>query len=443
MELILLLFAVLIFLLGSFLVIEYPYHLVFILIFLSFYSLNIELPGPLDLRGIITLVLLGRLIFFDKENLQKIFQDLLRDRNIFLIILFLLLSFTVTYFQQPGLGSLLKSTMLSITSLTLGFVIIQNPTGRSSFLYGIILTGLISTFDLAYSSFVLGKLEVTSLIKSFLMSGYVSTNHNEPGLYAGLALIVAFFLHNRYQEKKKLFVTIIGILTVGVLLSTSRSSALGLIVVFLIMAFVKEYTINFQKIVLIVISVIFTITIFFFSYSFVSKAENNNSMVDKLYYRLFEEPLSMFGYNKTKKYGKYSGDEVGGSIQFRLNKLKQDTDKYTDSDLSKQLFGFGIKGYEDFRANRFGNTGYLRNFNAHNGYLLILIERGLVGLILFIVLLISLSFKSLKYNNIMVPSVYLIIVIATFAIGQNNELTSPLIFLIFGTVIGEYLDKNS
>ena len=62
MEIIIALFIGLLGIAFLFMLIEYPYYLLGVFVFIVFYNYNIDLPGPLDSRGLLTLALFFRLI---------------------------------------------------------------------------------------------------------------------------------------------------------------------------------------------------------------------------------------------------------------------------------------------------------------------------------------------------------------------------------------------
>ena len=70
MILILILAGILIFSVFIFLLIEHPFYLFPFFVFLQAYNIELGLPGPLDVSGLLAILLFIRLILFDKKNLQ-------------------------------------------------------------------------------------------------------------------------------------------------------------------------------------------------------------------------------------------------------------------------------------------------------------------------------------------------------------------------------------
>ena len=89
-----------------------------------------------------------------------------------------------------------------------------------------------------------------------------------------------------------------------------------------------------------------------------------------------------------------------------------------------------------YTIKNFGEDYYrLVPLNAHNGYLLILIERGIIGLLIYLFVFVYLSIKSfklLRQGLINTPIVYVFLTLAFFAIGNNGQLTDQVAFLFLG-----------
>jgi len=412
--------------------IEKPYFVASILVFFFIYNLNLELPGPLDARGLLTVVLFARLFLFDKQNYTLVKNYLLRDLNGILLIIFLVLSFYTSYSYYGGLQNLLKLNILLIVSLILGFIIVINGEGKKVFFNAIILSGILTTFDIIYSTMVYGQLQIRSFIKVLLLGDTTGGNHNAFGLICALALVLVYIFFIRKQIPKKISFILMFILSFGVLISTSRSSLIALLIVLIISFLVqKEITFNLNKVLTTSLGVIIFFVSFYFAYNtLLSSGQFKSSFIDKTYYRLYEEPMSFFGGNENQVFDKW-GDKMEGTSRGRLERTMTDISKYSQLDLEIQLFGLGLKGYI---FNKFGGDRY----NAHNGYVLLLIERGIIGLLIFIFCIVNLSIKSfrlLRRNFIDTPIIYIFLILVFYSIGQNAELTNNLAFLFFGAII--------
>jgi hypothetical protein len=423
-------------LIGLFLIfvtIEHPYTSASILVFFYIYQLNMPLPGPLDARGFLTAILFARLFLFDKQNYLIVKKYLLQDLNSILLGIFILLSFWTTYSYYGGLLNLVKGSVLLIVSLILGFIIIINREGKKVFFNAIVLSGLLCTIDIIYSTIRYGSLHTRSLFKTIFLNNTMAWNHNAIGFICAIALILVYIYFIRKQISRKIALLLMFILSLGFVLSTSRSAIIAVVFVLPIILLVqKEIQFNINKILISSFGfILFFVSFYFVYHTLLTSGEFKSSFIDKTYYRLYEEPKSLFGGNETQVFDKW-GNKIEGNTRWRINRAINDIATYSRSDLETKLFGLGIGGYG---INRFGGD-YL---NAHNGYVLILVERGMIGLLIIFLVITNLSirsFKLLRKKLINTPIVYVILTIAFYTIGQNSDLTTNLAFLLYGALIG-------
>jgi len=161
--------AVLVVAVLIFLSIEKPYVFAFILVFMYFYrSTNVELPGPLDARGLMTIVLFARLFLFDKKNFLLARRFLFLNLNGILLSIFIITSFFIAYTNFGELSEDLKYHALLVISLVLGFAIIINGQGRKVFYNAVVLAALLSIVDLLYTLIIYSNLNIRSLIRNTL-----------------------------------------------------------------------------------------------------------------------------------------------------------------------------------------------------------------------------------------------------------------------------------
>ena len=172
MELILILGGVVISAIGLFILIEYPYIIATFILFSYLYNFNIETSLPLDIRGIVLILLFARLIIFDKENIGLIVNHLFPEKFFYLISTFLLLSLFVALFYSLKLMPQLRSFILLSISMLLGFIVTANDKGKKVFIYSIIIAGLISAFDIFYTFLftnITSSLNITRIIDVFVL----------------------------------------------------------------------------------------------------------------------------------------------------------------------------------------------------------------------------------------------------------------------------------
>src|SRR3972149_508742 len=203
MEILIVLIGILILAAFIFILIEYPYYLVSLFVFLHLYSFNLEMPGPLDLRGLISVILLLRLLIFDKNNLDLI-RASLSNKFFILIIVFSLYSALVDFFADVSLIGIVRTLVLNFAALLIGFLTILHGYGKKTIVLAIIFAGIFATGDLIYSYAFRGALMIYKII-DFLMGISQPYNHNFFGELCGYALITVLLLFITKQITKLKF----------------------------------------------------------------------------------------------------------------------------------------------------------------------------------------------------------------------------------------------
>ena len=422
----------------TFLAIERPYTFASLLIFLYVYrETNFQLPGPFDARGLLTLILFARLFLFDKRNYLLTIRFLLRDLSAILLSIFIIVCFYTTYSFYGDFWQLIKSHILLFVSIILGFIIIINGQGRKVFYNAIVVAAIFSTVDLLYSTIVYGSLNVRSILNSLLLHNYKTINHSDVALICSYALVLTFLFFIRKQTPKTIAVPLMLVFSIAILFSTSRSTLVAIIPVFIIVFLVqREIQFNLNKVFTSFLGVILFFVSFYIIYNaLLSSGEFKSSFLDNTYYRLYEEPMSILGGNKNKVFDK-QGEAKEGTTEWRLKRTQLGLSKFSKLNLKTQLFGIGEGGYEDKNFGEDFSFGYA--LDAHNGYVLLLVERGIFGFSLYVFIIIYLSFKSfklLRQGLIDVPIIYILLFLAIYCIGQNGELTNNMAFIFLGATI--------
>ena len=435
---------------GAFLFFEKPHYLIGLLVFMMVYIFNIGIPGPLDARGLILLMLFVRIVILDRENLSTLFNTVFKNPYFIFITLFILMMAIVTYSFELNLKISLKLFLLSVISILMGYYIISNEASRKAFIIAVVAAGVLSVFDLVVHYWQFGG--VSNSLNIFRPLDIISTraldkksyvNHNFPGMLAGLAFLVVYIIHKKKIWTRIFTYSLMFILIGGVFLSTSRSTIVAIVaVIFLINFYSTTSTINYKKLVLTLIMIVFFYSTFYFVYNiFFEKTKYQENLVNMIYYRLYEEPLELMG-SGDKQFDKYSGESKEGSIRFRFDKASHDVTKFFSKDIISIAFGFGKGGYKYIGQRRFGEGGVFSYILApHNGYVMILIENGLLGLIIFLLFSIGLIIKSIRYQSDgdSIPIGYIYLGLAIFSVAQNSELTSTLSFLLIGGMISDVI----
>ena len=440
MELMLIVGGVIFFGIIVFLLIEHPYIIATFVLFSYLYQFNIETSLPLDFRGILLILLFARLVVFDRENIGLIMEHLFPEKFFYLITAFLFLSlFVALFYSLKPIPQIRSFVLLSIGTI-LGFIVTANNKGKNVFIYSIIISGLISAIDVFYSflySNMSSSLNMVRVIDVLVFKNKIYYNQASLGMMCAMGFIYAYLFYIRKEFNRIISLLLMFILGMGVLLSTSRSTILSIIIVFIIVAVLqREITFNFKTIInVFLVCFVFFVSFYFFYNTILKSSDIEKSTLDQVYWRLYGEPLKLFGEN-VKEFDEYSGKEKEGTMTWRYFRSLDDLNRYSNLSIDKKMFGIGIGGYEktNFAHDYMGSV-----LNAHNGYVLLLVERGLLGLFLFLIFSIGLSIKGMKYTKryyIHTPLVYLFIMLMIFAIGQNSELTGVPAFLMLGGIIG-------
>jgi O-antigen ligase len=442
MDIILILSGIFIFTAAIFISIEFPYYLVSVFLFLHLYDFNLELPGPLDLRGLLSLLIFLRLIVFDKENLNLIRENL-TNKFIVMILLFTLFSFLVDFFNGVKLSQSIKNDILNLVTFFIGFVTILSGKAKQTIIIGIFLAGIVSTSDLIFSYFYTGGLYVKRIVD--ILMGGINTrlNHNFFGEICGEALIVSVTLLIYQKKKNILYLILTVVFLLGILISTSRMTFISTFSTILVLLITqKAIQFNLKRVLatgFIFIVIVGTVAV---SYTYILNAMNVESkFADQIHYRLIEEPLSIF-QDDVQKYG-LDDNKVQGTMRWRYYKILEDGDKFFNQNISKILFGFGAGGYTKIGRIQFHaqiNTAY--QYAAHNFYINTISEIGVVGLLIFLIFFFSLIYTVLKLvrQNLLKNSlVFLLLYMLFYTFGGDPKLTEKFGYLLYGAIIAEYI----
>jgi O-Antigen ligase len=429
-----------------FLIIEHPYYFIAIYFFIVFYRFNIDLPGPLDFRGILTIVLLFRLIIFDKDNLKTIMNNIFRNRFFIMVIIFELLFLAVTYGTSNSYKSSIKEMIFRIIGLLLGALAVYRGYTKQVFFTVLVCVGLLATLDLiySYSSRTQVSLRVTRVIDVFFKSEYkTDLNHNEFGMFNSLALLVTSIMVISSQINKKIGVGLLLIFSTGLLLSTSRGALASVIISLFISIFLlPKDKIDKSKITKIVFSGILLFLITISSYLIVLSTLNISSeFSDKIYYRLVEEPMMLL----EGKESTFRGDSQNlkeGSASWRITKAISDFKNFAELSTSQQLIGYGYAGYYNIGEREFDRWGMAYQMSSHNGLATLIIERGIIGFVLFYIIAISLfniSLRNFKDDISEFPFFLIFLYSLIFIFIGNPMLLDRFGYIVMGGAIGQYL----
>jgi hypothetical protein len=396
-------------------------------------DINFEISGlPLNIRAIVGITLFLRTIVPVKgEKAPPFFSTSAKY-----ILLFLFYGYLITFAYDLVDYTFIKLTFLTAISVYCGFYYFCKKGDYTYIKISLILAGLICFADLAYSYAIIGHFPVQRIYLLILNipiqydeQGEIIEviNHNFYGLICGMCFV---FLINEFINKRNIgkLTLLLPIMFLGVLMSTSRSSLLGIIgiSIFLIGRQLrsKESSKKAVKLITMGIAVIFLALFVFVT---VQQVLNLNSeFVENITQRMIDEPIAVFNKHMGFNYNAQALD----ALEWRGEASSNAFEAFQKLKPVEQLFGIGFWGF----VTR--NLG--RNFlPPHNGLLLLLIENGIVGLFMYTVLIISIFSRSFKKNIGISPLVTILIFIIIYCIGQNGELTSSITFLFIVSLIGE------
>ncbi|MEP7375366.1 MAG: O-antigen ligase family protein [Chitinophagaceae bacterium] len=398
-------------------------------------DINFELGGlPINARALIGLALFGRTIISPKNIGQVRF---LSNPKILLIIGFTLYTFLVTAFNDLITPAFVKQAFLTLIAVYCGYFYYMKRGDIFYLKISLILAALICFLDLGYTYSAFGEFPVQRVYHMLLgvpieydEEGKILEiiNHNFYGLICGTAFVVIINDFINQKSPNKLILLLLPIMFLGVLMSTSRSTLLGIIVISIVLI-VRElkHKERAQKAMLLItmaIGILF-LSLFLFT-TLQSYFSLESDFVERISQRLIDEPVAVFNKHLGMNYNANALE----AMDWREEASADAFAAFMNLSSLEQIFGIGYWG---FIVRDLGHTG----LNPHNGFLLLLIETGLVGLLIYVILIATIIARSLKVNANIPPLVTTLIFIIFYCIGQNGELTSSITFLFVATLIAE------
>ena len=411
-----------------------PEWIAILLFSITIAGVNIDVAGSLNLRALVTISLFLR-ILIDKSILQVLARFISYNSGI-LIASFMGFILLVSAFQDLYNMDLLK--LISLTSIVAfcAYYFYVNDNSDRLLRISLLISGIVCFIDLAYTYIFVGTMPVNRVYEVFAFGqGAVnssgeeilgSSNHNFFGQICGMTLI--YFVCDYINDKKPslLKLVLLPLMFLGVLMSTSRSALAGSIMVIILIGLnsmnFREKKRNLSKIIGFSIGSIF---IGLFAFTIFGQFLNlEGRFVEEIIYRLVDEPMAMIQKALGLNYNIQNLDSGDWRVKASANAFES----FLNLPFIEQFFGIGYGG---FIARNLG-----QGLNAHNGVLLILIELGILGFILYLLIVLGLIWKSFRIGNIS-PVLMVLIFVVIYAIGQNYELTQATTFLFVFTLLGE------
>jgi hypothetical protein len=398
-------------------------------------DINFELGGlPMNARALIGLALFGRTIISAKNEMQ---QGFLSNSKTLLIIAFTFYTILVTAFNDLVTAAFIKQSFLTLIAVYCGYFYYMKRGDMRYIKISLVLAGIICFFDLAYTYKMYGEFPVQRIYQ-WLLNVPVELdedgkrveviNHNFYGLICGMSFVVIINQFINQKSPKKLILLLLPVMFLGVLMSTSRSTLLGIIVISIVLILRElKHRERAQKAFMLIglaIGILF-LSLFLFT-TMQSYFTLENDFIERISQRLIDEPVAVFN----KHLGMNYNAQALEAMDWREEASADAFAAFLNLKPLEQIFGIGYWG---FIVRDLGRTG----INPHNGFLLLLIETGIAGLLMYIYLVSSIIRKSLRINNNIPPMVTTLIFVIFYCIGQNGELTSSITFLFITTLIAE------
>lgn len=398
-------------------------------------DINFEMGGlPLNVRAIIGLTLFFRTVIAAKsENEPGFFANL----QVWLIVLLTLYAVLITAFYELLTIEFVKQSALTLIAVYCGWRYYFRQGNMNLLKLSLIISGFICFADLVFTYGMYGSFPVQR-VYHFLLGipsevdedgKFVEViNHNFYGLICGMCfvLIINDFIN---QKKAQMWLLLLlPVMFLGVLMSTSRSTLLGLIVasIFLIGREIKkgEKVKRAYMLITMAAGIIFLCLLIFTTMQ--SAFNLSNEFLEGITMRLVDEPIAVFNKYMGLNYNAQSLD----AMDWRKEAASDAFQAWLHMDFVEQVFGIGFWGFVD---RDLGHT----KLPPHNGILFLLFDTGIVGLAIYITLIFRITKAALTLNNNIPPLVSTLLFVLFYCIGQNGELTSSITFLFIITLIAE------
>lgn len=411
-------------------------HIIATLFFtITIADVNFELGGlPLNIRAIIGLSLFARTLISGKNENDPGF---IRNGNIALIIVFIIYGIFVTAFNDLLTPDVIKTSALTLISIYCAYYYYFQKGGMTYLRTALILAGFICFFDLVFTYGYYGTFPVQRVYQFLLKvpipvdekGEFVEViNHNFYGLICGMGFV---FLLNEFINKEnanKLVLLVLPVQFLGVLMSTSRSTLLGLIFIsiFLISRELKHKERAKKAYMLISMAVGIIFFCIFVFVTLQSYLNINSEFMERITFRLIDEPIAVLNKHMGMNYNVQSLE----AMDWRQEASKDAFQAWLHLDFSEQVFGIGYFG---FVVRNLGHSGLL----PHNGILYLLMDSGMIGLAMYFFLIANIIRQSFHLNKNIPPLVTTLLFVIFYCLGQNGELTSTITFLFIISLIAE------
>ena len=411
-----------------------PDWLLLLFFTLTIAAVNFDLPvGHIKYRPILAVVIFARSFFDDRMPVFSFFQH----TGFRLIVLFFLYIILLSWGKDTLQPEVLRLLLLSVMAAYLGLYAFSIHNSPFILETAIVLAGLICMADLIYTYKVIGNFPVQRVYyllfpNAAVMEEQNDTNHNFYGFICGIGFVMLFarFIWGG-GNWGRWAILLMPLLLLGVLMSTSRSSLLGLLFAIAFVLYTGTRNPLSRKKVYSTIGFMGVIagSILFLFIALQSFLDLDNSFLTNISFRLVDEPVAVIRKNLGMSYNVQNLD----AMDWRKESAGLAWEAYSRLPVSEQLSGVGIGGY---LQRNLGQNG----LNPHNGILYILLESGLVGFILYF----SLFYVSVKAGLVksISPLLLVLVFILFYSLGQNEELISATAMLFISTLFAGTLNHT-
>lgn len=397
-------------------------------------DINFDVPGaPLNFRAIISLIVFAQVLLDSKKVPGPSFLSTAYSRYIIAFVVYVLF---ITYSNGLLTTEVVKEYIFALLTTYIAYYYFMKDGGYDLFKISIIISGFVCLGDLVWTYMQGGGLWIQRLYFSFTPA-FEIFNHNFFGYICAIAFVflLADYLAGE-QGANKINLYTMPFMFLGVLLSTSRSSLLILIIVSVVLIakglLSKQNSSKAYKLVVVSLSCI-VLSLFLFQI-LSSVFHIDSEFMEQIVGRMIDEPVAIFN----RAIGNDFKAESLDSMDWRAEASEIAYNAFMHV-LTTGEQAFGI-GHDGFMAR---SLGYMGVYAAHNGVLLMLIEFGVLGFLIFHMMLITMLSKTLKAKYFS-PLAVSIIYIWLYMTSHNREMTSLFALLVTGTMAGEveYLTRG-
>jgi len=413
-----------------YLLIYKPSYALVVFFTLTIAAINFDIPGS----GTRFRPILGGLLLLRSAFHSRILPiDFVRLPVYRLMLIFFGYILLLSWGKETLQGEITRLLLLSLVTAYLGYYAFKLGNGAGILKASIIFAGLICFADLAYTYKFIGHFPVQRIYHLFFpnyneLEELNDTNHNFYGFICGISLVLLLSEHlNARSGWARIAWLLMPLMLLGVLMSTSRSTLLGLIVAaaYLIYRGLRDPLSRKRTAGILSFSGITLAIVLFAFVTLQSFFELDSEFLDNISFRLVEEPMAVVRKNLGYEYNVQNLD----AMDWRKESAALALEAYGRLRIDEQITGVGIGGY---LKRNLGQNG----LNPHNGILYILVESGLIGFLLYfsmIWIVIRNAFRARPVSALVLVLIFIIF----YSLGQNEELISATAMLFVSTLAAE------